>query len=248
MSLRSIEYSLILETQHNLGSTEVLIDKTDVPLKDLLKIGLQTGKLDKAELVSHSMDPAYFGWQRVRLAGIPLDLRSPGQLVTCKTGLEGYFVGEVRSTEELATKLLQIGEDIWRGIRLMHKFSPQKRKRLEQAILGTGFSLESAVEWSTILGATLGRLRAKLLYNPDAQKFQSDTKQAVGGLPKIEYGVTQRDSGIVQVYKLPIKNADPLILSDFHSTDEQSLYWQTVQNLGLFGHPLVRALLRELYR
>ena len=248
MSQHSLEAMIGIEAQRILKPTEVLFQDKSVPLQDLLKLGQQTGKLTSAELSSHGKDKAYYGWQQVRLAGIPLDLARPKDLYTCKTGLEGYFFGEVHSQEQLAAEIMAIGKDIWSGINLTHRGLHQKKRGLRRTILGEECTLESALEWSTILGATLGRLRAKLLYNPAAAKFQFDVKQTVDGLPKIQYGTQDRASKLVQTYQLPIKDANAKIIPSPAATEEEMLHWETVQNLGLFGHPLVRALLGEIHR
>lgn len=248
MSLHSIESHLFAESQLGLRSNEILIANKDVPLSKLVKTGLSVGKLSVAEQKSHGMDEAYFRWQAIRLAGVPLNGKKNETRVTCRTGLEGYFVGSVESPEKLATELLEIGEQIWKGIKLLHKLNYSKRKRLEETILGKGYSSDAAFEWAAILGATIARLRAKLLYNKVGQEFQFSTRQEINGLPKIIYRVNELDSGLVQAYKLPIADKQTIVIDSFGSGDEQKLYWETVQNIGIFGHPLVRALLREMYK
>ncbi len=103
------------------------------------------------------------------------------------------------------------------------------------------------MEWSSILGAQIGRLRMKLLRNPSGQNFQLDTREAVAGLPKIAYTLAQ-SGPVEQRFQLPVLSEKSSVLTFTGMTEEQRLYWVTVSNLGKFGHPLVRVALEELYR
>ncbi|GIK83745.1 MAG: hypothetical protein BroJett025_03670 [Patescibacteria group bacterium] len=218
-----------------------------LPYENLIKLAVEMNKMRDAEKKSHRLDQAYLRWQRVRMRGIPLNGNSASNLTTFKTGFEGYFVNKVRSSDELLTELLNIGKDIWANIRRLHKMNPMKIQELKKTILSNDqYTLASVAEWSGILGAQIGRLRVNVLHNPTALAFQSETRQAVAGLPKIEYTL-DRGGPVAQRYKLPEISGSTI--ATFNGlTDEQKLYWATVLNLGKFGHPLVRAALEELYK
>ncbi len=226
----------------------MLFENKPVPLQSLLALGLSTGKLTLAELeASHQNDRNYLGWLQTRLAGIPLDPSHPENRFTCRTGVEGYYYASVDSPEQLAAEIMLLGKNIWSGINILHKGSYQKRRSLRNTIMGIECDLDSAVEWSTIFAATLARLRAKLLYNPEAQRFQAANKQRTESLPMIEYAANEGETQLVQTYKLPIKNLNTTVISGIAKTEEELLYWETVQNLGVFGHPIPRQLFKELY-
>ncbi len=219
-----------------------------LPYEPLIKLATQIGNVKNAEQKSHKIDSAYLRWEQVRRSGVPLNEYQPRNKVTYKTGFEGYFVGKVRSSEELLAELLKIGADAWQGIRLLHKMNPMKIQELKKTILSDKYyTIASVLEWSSILGAQIGRLRVNLFHNPAALGFQSDTRQAVAGLPKIEYTLAEGGS-VRQKFQLPVVSESSAVLTFNGLTEEQKLYWVIVSNLGKFGHPFVRTALEVLYR
>jgi len=245
MSLKGIEKHLRAEEFSPLKRNEVLITNQQLPLWPLIQYGLDSEKLLTAEQKSHSMDKAFLRWQRVRLAGVPINGNN-SSLVTCQTGLEGYL--DVKSAEQLASQILSIGENIWSNIGRAHKNSYKSRNMLEKTILGDGYSLQAAVEWSNILGALLARMRCQIYNNDQAKRFQEFVRREIEGLPHIKYGIDHNRATLLQEYKLPVRGLTTHKVEGVATTDEQQLYWMTMQNLGMFGHPLVRSLLKELYR
>ncbi|MBP7842402.1 hypothetical protein KA017_00160 [Candidatus Woesebacteria bacterium] len=220
----------------------------DLPYEPLIRLAVQMGHIRSAEQKSHKIDPAYFGWEFARRNGVPLDERQKGSKVTYKTGFERYFIGTAHTSEELLAELLKVGEDVWNGMKLLHRMNPMRLQELKKTILSDEvYTISTVVEWSGALGAQLGRLRMNLLRNPAAQSFQLDTRQAVAGLPKIEYTLGQ-SGPVEQSFQLPVLSDALAVLTYNGLTEQQKLYWEIVSNLGKFGHPLVRTAIEELYK
>lgn len=218
----------------------------NLPYEPVIRLAAEISDIRNVEKKSHSIDSAYLRWQRVRMHGIPLNKNSRNN-VTCKTGFEGYFVGKVYSKEELFDELLQIGKNVWENMKRLYRLDNIQLRELEQTICGTKpYTLAAITEWSSVLGAQIARLRMNLLNNPQAIHFQSETKLAVAGLPKITYEKTGTGK-IVHKFKMPVLSEPVSFLNCSGLTEEQQFYWTIVSNLGKFGHPLLRTALQELY-
>ena len=160
------------------------------------------------------------------------------------TGFEGYLVGNVTTEDEAITRLVGLGMGIWDAIYRLHKHSYAHRKQLEKVIRGESSSVSAIEEWAAIFGAELARQRAQLLHNPEGQAFRSETKRRVEFLPAIEYQVDST-SQVRQSYVLPKTtqlNNPKKIVGGF--TDREQLAVLTVQEIGKFGHPLLRAAMQ----
>ena len=185
---------------------------------------------------SHIMDKAYLAWQTVRREQTPVGALG--------TGFEGYFVGAVVSEDEAMRRLLDLGMGIWDSIDRVHKYSYEHRKLLEKVIRGESSAASAVEEWSAIFGAELGRQRAKLLGNPEGQAFRFETKRKVESLPAIEYQVGL-DDAVTQVYMLPQTTSQTTPRKSLGGlNDRERLALLTMQEIGKFGHPLLRAAMR----
>src|SRR5262249_11050633 len=121
----------------------------------------------------------YLAWETVRQGGNPFFENG--------TGFEGYFIGCCHAPSEALTQLLSLGHQILTNISRLHRFEYQFQSRLHKTLMGELEDLRAMSEWSDEFGATLARLRCKVLCNKDAQRFQSATKQIVDRLPPITY-------------------------------------------------------------
>ena len=238
MSLRTAEFLQSELERNSIPETGTSIQNEPPFLEFIENVTWKEGDDDLLRSMvakSHSHDPAYLGWQRVRKGLNPCG--------NFQTGFEGYLVGAADSPGAVRELLLATGIDIWNGIRLEHKHSFQRRNKLEKVIRGESSDPAAIAEWSAILGATLARQRARLLLNPQAKQFQSEVKQQVATLPKIQYVLEAGE--LRQKYMLPaLQPCLSTPLTDGYLTDQEELAAVIMQEIGKFGHPLVRSALR----
>ncbi len=234
MSFRSVEAGIAVE------SFRSKFEQTP-PYTEFIQALLDSGGLKEVVGKSHNLDAAYLAWQQVRKNGVPLTETGTSR-VSLGTGFEGYFIGRVQSKEQMLDELLVVGKRIWSSIRLLHRNSYSTRSGLEKTIRGEKYSVAFLNEWMAIFGAELARQRAQILQNKQALTFREQNKKSTLLLPKIDYSMSP--NGIIQqTYYLPNQNkSDSLV----HTTmnDEDALALLTMQEIGKFGHPLVREAMR----
>lgn len=211
----------------------------DVPFGDMLALWLEELQFRRGasiSQVSHRFDRPYLAWESVRLVRNPYFEKG--------TGLEGYWIGQATSSEEVFDGLLHIGRDVLNSQVHLYRYQPNFRRRLMRALRGESIDFKVLTEWSVVLGAMLGRLRCNVHRNPVADTFRRETYRQVEGLPLIQYQEVGND--LRQVYELRDGEhpdgqrlyVDPNLLS---TTDLEA--WQIAASIGKFGHPLVRELL-----
>lgn len=181
---------------------------------------------------SHKIDQSFLGWEVNRKGNTPVGFHG--------TGYEGFFVGRDVSQDEVHAQLLEMGIDIWRGIRLQHRHSYGRRLELEKVIRGESHASSAVEEWMAIFGASLARQRAQILTNKAAQEYRSQTKSRVSTLPKITY-VLDPQGQVQQEYYVPAQPVSDVGGLFQGLRDEEELALTTMQNIGKFGHPLVRS-------
>jgi hypothetical protein len=101
--------------------------------------------------------------------------------------------------------------------------------------------------WSSYLGAELGKLRAQILRNHEAQDFQRQTYRIISMLPPMIYHVV--DHNVTQTYvvgTLRTPKLTKLCITPYMLKPDQQDAWLVAENIGAFGHPLVRKLLDRL--
>lgn len=196
-------------------------------------------ELQQVVQLSHSHDKNYFAWETNRKSATPVGCLG--------TGYEGYLValttGNNLNPEEAYRYILDIGLEIWRGIRLTHKHSFAQRNALEKVIRGEASTSTAIEEWSAIFGASLARKRAEILTNRAAQEYRNRVKEKVQPLPSIRY-VVGPDGLIRQEYYIAGEKATPLTTTFDTTRDEEALALITMRNIGKMGHPLLRAAMR----
>lgn len=211
----------------------------DVPFGEMLALWLEELQLRRGmpiSQISHRFDRPYLAWESVRLVRNPYFEKG--------TGLEGYWIGQATSSEEVLDGLLGIGRDVLNSQLRLYRYQPDFRRRLMRALRGETVDLAVLAEWSVMLGAILGRLRCNIHRNPQADTFRRETYSQVEGLPLIQYHEAGND--LQQVYELrdgQHPDSERLYVDPNHlrTTDQEA--WQIASAIGKFGHPLVREVL-----
>jgi hypothetical protein len=194
--------------------------------------------LDKLAQQSHRYDRAYLAWETVRL------VRNP--FFTCGTGFEGYFVGICQSPEEMLARLLEIGHAMLASNARMYRYEFAFKSKLMKTLRGERIDRQAIEVWSALLGATLAKLRCHVYYHDSTYRFQNETYWAVNRLPYITYRL--RDHRLEQEYRLPHFNNGYIGKSNFSLNALKPSDYDAglvVSEIGCFGHPLLRAYLRQ---
>jgi hypothetical protein len=197
--------------------------------------------LDSLVQQSRRYERAYLAWETVR------QVRNP--FFNIGTGFEGYFVGNCQSPEEMLAQLLEIGHGMLTSNCRLYRHQYTFKSKLMKTLRGELDDPRAMDIWSTLLGAALGRLRCNVLYNYKTYLFQNETYWAVNRLPFIKYA--QCAHHIEQEYVLArfrsscVSKSD-LCLNMLKPSDCDAGF--VVSRIGCFGHPLVRAYMREAYR
>ena len=188
-------------------------------------------------LVNHDqMEKTYLAWETVRQECNPYFVKG--------TGFEGYFVGRCALPEAALDAILAINQRILDAIARLYRFQGNFRKRLMRTLVRETSDLASIELWSSYLGAELARLRAQILPIQDAQEFQRQTYRIISMLPPISY--QKIDADLTQSYaigSLPTPNYAKLNITSHMLKPSQQDAWLVAENIGEFGHPLVRRML-----
>lgn len=203
-------------------------------------------------LDAHGLDPydvnsdAYRIWvkHRVQLARVYF---KAGKADLAQ--FEGYFVGIHHSVEEMVTQLLQIGHGMLTSNCRLYGHQYTFKAKLMKTLHGELNDPRAIDAWSASLGATLARLRCNIYYNYEIYRFQNETYWAVNRLPFINY--IQCEHRIEQEYTLALFKRGCASKPDFclHMLNPSDYEAGCVAlMIGRFGHPLIRAYLREVDR
>ncbi|HVU13349.1 MAG TPA: hypothetical protein VHD90_18855 [Phototrophicaceae bacterium] len=220
---------------------QVLTIASEVPYSTLISEYLQLHFLSLSKFIDHSRhyERPYLAWEAVRKARNPFFIDG--------TGLEGYYVGQCLSPEEIAERLLQLGHFMLGSNCQLYRFNYRFKSHLMKTLLGEMSDPLSIEVWSAQFGAVLGRLRCNLLTNTQTRFFQTETYQSTSSLPAIRY--TQGCLTIEQEYSVPRSASESISVwaqpleSALKPSDSDA--YLVIQSIGKFGHPLIRRYLDE---
>ncbi len=210
---------------------------SEVPFGHQLFARLYLKDLHLNAIVKHNqMEMHYLAWETVRKQTNPFFQKG--------TGFEGYLIGRCSGSEAALEEILRVNQDILDAIARMYRFEYGFRSRLMKTLVKNTDDTAAIQIWSAYFGATLGKLRARIISNAQAQAFRVQTYGHVRTLPSIEYNEIEDD--ILQTYVVGTdpqaehgKLAVSLSMLPAHLQDA----WLVADNIGEFGHPLVRQLL-----
>jgi hypothetical protein len=216
--------------------------ESNIPCDTVVNNWLQLHDVQLSSLVEESrrFERTYLAWELVR------QVRNP--FFRVGTGFEGYFVGTHHSADEMLTTLLQIGHDMLMSNERLYRFQFSFKSTLMKTLMGEANDPQAIETWSTLLGATLGKLRCNVLFNHPAFCYQNETYWTVYRLPPISYQQCERH--IEQQYVITTskdcrsKPDFPLDLLKSSNYDAALV----VLKIGRFGHPLIRAYQDEAER
>jgi len=206
----------------------------EVPFGQALHLWLHLHELPITQFIDHDrVEQAYLAWETVRLENNPYFEHG--------TGFEGYFVGRCDDAEEALEAILAISQHILDAIARMYRFEIGLRTRLIKTLRRELYDPEAIHIWSSYFGAELGRLRMQVILEPEAQHFQIQTYRIIQMLPPIIY--TDDDHDVMQSYSvasLPMPHLNKLDITPAVLNADQQEAWLVAENIGIFGHPLVR--------
>jgi hypothetical protein len=217
--------------------SEVKKINSEVPFGQMLYTWLYLNDCHVDNVIRHDqMEKAYLAWETVRKECNPYFEEG--------TGFEGYFVGRYVLPDVALQEILAINQHILDAIARLYHFQLTFRSRLMKTLTREGSDLQAINIWSGYFGAELGRLRAQIIENPAAQEFQRQTYRIISLLPPIAYHEIDHD--VTQTYALGTLRTPKLakLTVNMHMLKpSQQDAWLVANNIGVFGHPLVRKLL-----
>ncbi len=160
------------------------------------------------------------------------------------TGFEGYLIGRCSKPEEALESILVINQHVLDAIARLYRYQYSFRSRLMKTLTRETSDPEAIHTWSAYLGAELGKLRMQIASNLDARTFQMQTYQMIGTLPPMVYH--QSGEAVTQTYAVASETkpqVNKLTISLPMLKPSQQDAWLVAENIGEFGHPLVRKLL-----
>ena len=172
----------------------MLTIESKVPHDTIMEVWLRLQDVPLDNLVQHSRryERAYLAWETVR------QVRNP--FFNTGTGFEGYFVGICHSPGEMLAQLLEIGHSMLASNCKLYRHQYTFNAKLMKTLRGELNDPRAIDVWSTLLGATLGRLRCNVHYHYKTYLFQNETYWTVNRLPVINY--THCEHHIEQEYIL----------------------------------------------
>lgn len=210
--------------------------ESEVPFGHSLYASLYTQGLQLKDIRHHgNLESRYLAWETVRKQQNPFFMKG--------TGFEGYLVGRCLDSQEALEVILNINQNILGAITRLYRFEYGFRSRLFKTLTKESDDPASINVWAAYFGAELGKLRIQIIHDPVAQKFRDQTYQIVRTLPPMVYREATND--ILQKYaigavNIPSQKIDVTI--DMLPPRQQDA-WLIAENIGEFGHPLVRDLL-----
>ncbi len=217
--------------------SEITIIESGVPFGHALYVWLHLNDLRLNNVIHHDqMEKTYLAWETVRKECNPY--------FETGTGFEGYFVGRCDEPEAALTEILAINQHILDAIARMYRFEYGFQTRLFRTLTRDYPDEEAIHIWSAYFGAELARLRVHVLQEPKAQEFQRQTYKIISMLPPISYHET--DHNVAQAYSvgsLPAPHYDKIVVNNGTLKPDQQDAWLLAQNIGVFGHPLIRRFL-----
>jgi hypothetical protein len=220
-------------------SNHMLAIGSEVPSSAIIYVWLRIQDVSLESLVERSRryERAYLAWEMVRKVRNPFFEEG--------TGFEGYFVGIHQSPDEMLARLLEIGHRLLTSNCRLYRHQFAFQSKLMKTLMGELNDPEAIDVWSTLLGATLGKLRCNVYVNHETYRFQNETYWTVNRLPLMCYA--QRAHNIEQEYvltdfKTGSISKPSLDLNLVNSSDHDA--GRVVSAIGRFGHPLIREYLQ----
>jgi hypothetical protein len=211
-----------------------------VPFGHTISAWLHFNHLPLEQLVRHDrIEEHYLAWETVRKQTNPFFYEG--------TGFEGYLVGRCPHAIAALDLLLASCQEILDDLTRLHRFEYTGRNRLMKTLVRESDDLIAIQTWSTYLGAELARLRARILNNQAAQNFQHETYELVHTLPPMVYHETNDD--VNQDYAIGWASEhkeERLHISLQILSPKFQDAWLVAQNIGEFGHPLIRRFLERV--
>lgn len=218
-------------------NSDVIVVHNGVPFGDLLHFRLKLDNVNLQNCIHHDrFEDRYLAWEIVRKARTPFFVHG--------TGFEGYFVGICQSPEEALDRILTVNQNILEAIARMYRFEYGFRSRLMKTLMRERNDTQAIHIWSAYLGSALARLRSQIAYCQKADQFRNKTYEILRYLPAMCFEET--DGSILQTYAVR-NNHDGrmgrLEISFNVLNGNQQDAWLIAENIGQFGHPLVRQFL-----
>lgn len=193
--------------------------------------------LNLNKVVKHdTIEERYLAWETVR--------KQTNPFFEAGTGFEGYLVGRCSSPELALETIIGINQNILDAIARLYRFQHSFRSKLLKTLVRDASDPEMIHIWSAYLGAELGKLRAQIIQNDEAQAFHQRTDQIIRMLPPVVYHETEEN--ITQIYTIGASYDTRLkriaITAQALKPSQQDA-WLVAENIGEFGHPLVRKFL-----
>ena len=211
--------------------------ESEVPFGRVLAVTLQLNQIDLRKEINHDpVQRTYLAWETVRKESNPY--------FTEGTGFEGYFVGRCSIPETALEAILGINQHILDAITRMYRYQYKFRSTLMKTLMREASDFGAIHVWSAYFGAELGRLRAQIFVEPEAQEFQLQTYRIINMLPPMIF-CGEGDS-VRQTYAigaLPTPKYHKVSVNAAMLNPSQRDAWLVAENIGIFGHPLVRKFL-----
>jgi hypothetical protein len=211
--------------------------ENEIPFGQTLHVLLSLKDLQLNKLVQHDqMEKHYLAWETVRKQTNPFFLKG--------TGFEGYLISQCENPEAALEAILAIGQDMLDAVARYYHYQYGLRSQLMKTLTRDAANPTAIRIWSTYLGAELGKLRAQIIRDPKSQAFRAETYKIVETLPQIVYHETEKD--ITQIYAVGTGDKPAigkLMVTSAMLNQGQQDAWLVAENIGEFGHPLVRKLL-----
>ena len=210
--------------------------ESEVPFGHSLYASLYTQGLQLKDIRHQgNLESRYLAWETVRKQQNPFFLKG--------TGFEGYLVGKCPDSQAALEAILNINQNILDAIARLYRFEYGFRSRLFKTLTKESDHPTSINVWASYFGAELGKLRIQTIHDPVAQKFRDQTYQIVHTLPPMIYREATND--ILQKYAIgaATTTGQKIDVTLNMLPPKQQDAWLVAENIGEFGHPLVRDLL-----
>lgn len=210
--------------------------ESEVPFGHSLYASLYTQGLQLKDIRHHgNLESRYLAWETVRKQQNPFFLKG--------TGFEGYLVSRCPDSQAALEAILNINQSILDAIARLYRFEYGFRSRLFKTLTKESDDPTSINVWAAYFGAELGKLRIQIIHDPVAQKFRDQTYKIVHTLPPMVYKEATND--ILQQYTIGTANStlQKIDVTMNMLPPRQQDAWLIAENIGEFGHPLVRDLL-----
>lgn len=210
---------------------------SEVPFGQLLYVQLRLRDLNIDSLKRQNrIETPYLAWETVRKQINPFFQNG--------TGFEGYLVGRYSDPEAALDAILAINQNVLDAITRLYRFQYGFRSQMMKTLTKESTDPKAIHIWSASLGAELGKLRAQILNDPKAQAFRHRTYEIIKSLPPMVYH--ESEQGLKQTYAIGTGNTTGVsrisVTLSMLKPDQQDA-WLVAENIGEFGHPLVRTVL-----